>query len=197
MTPTTRAKCGRAARAAELSWPHIARYWANNRCDTPCRAIQKRFGDPNPQYFSKSTAVQMGGVLQYKWEAYCSTNGRRIAGFPFLRSLEARKVLPYNWGAHCRTNWRCIAVLSPRPVGVGVSETLPSDTLSGISVLTQNGAMPPPLGTEFHTGTSVRYPILLHIGDNGATPPKTRTDEFCDTIAGSIAQYEKYRCWAS
>ena len=27
-------------------------------------------------------------------------------------------------GAYCRTNWRCIAVLSSRPVGVGVSETL-------------------------------------------------------------------------
>ena len=86
---------------------------------------QKRSGDPNPQYFSKSTAVQMGGVLPYKWEAYCSTNGRRTAGFPFLRSLEARKVLPYKWGPYCRTNWRCTAVLSPRPVGVGVSETLP------------------------------------------------------------------------
>ena len=53
---------------------------------------QKCSGDPNPQFFFKSTAVQMGGVLPYKWEAYCSTNGKRIAGFPFLRSLEARKV---------------------------------------------------------------------------------------------------------
>ena len=43
---------------------------------------QKRSGDPNPQHFSKSTAVQMVGVLTYKWEAYCRTNGRRIAGFP-------------------------------------------------------------------------------------------------------------------
>ena len=67
---------------------------------------QKRSGDPNPQYFSKSTAVQMGGVLPYKCEAYCSTNGRRIAGFPFLRSLEARKVQRYKWGAYCRTNSR-------------------------------------------------------------------------------------------
>ena len=88
---------------------------------------QKRSGDPNPQYFSKSTAVQMGGVLPYKWEAYCSTNGRRIPGFPFLRSLEARKVRRYKWGAYCRTNWRCTAVLFRQVVGVGVSETLPSD----------------------------------------------------------------------
>ena len=73
--------------------------------------FQKRSGDPNPQYFSKSTAVQMGDVLPYKWEAYCSTNGRRIAGFPFLRRLEARKARRYKWGGvlpyklevYCRT----------------------------------------------------------------------------------------------
>ena len=86
---------------------------------------QKRSGDPNPQYFSKGTAVQMGGVLPYKLEAYCSTNGRLTAGFPFLRSLEARKVRRYKWGAYCRTNWRCTAVLFRQVVGVGVSETLP------------------------------------------------------------------------
>ena len=28
-------------------------------------------------------------------------------------------------------------------------------------------------------------------------PKKTSTEEFCDTIARSIARYEKYRCWAS
>ena len=78
-----------------------------------------------PKYFSKSTAVQMGGVLPYKWEAYCSTNGRRIAGFPSLGSLEFRKVRRYKWGAYCRTNWRCTAVLFRQVVGVGVSETLP------------------------------------------------------------------------
>ena len=59
---------------------------------------QKRSGDPNSQYFYKCAAVQMGGVLLYKWEAYCSTNGRRIAGFPLLRSLEARKARRYKWG---------------------------------------------------------------------------------------------------
>ena len=69
-----------------------------------------------PSTFSKSTAVQMGGVLQYKWEVYC--------WFPCLQGLEARKVLRYKWGACCRTNWRCTAVLSSRPVAVGVSETL-------------------------------------------------------------------------
>ena len=45
---------------------------------------------PTPSIFPK--------VLPYKWGAYCSTNGRRIAGFLFLRSLEARKVQRYKWG---------------------------------------------------------------------------------------------------
>ena len=39
---------------------------------------------PTPSIFPR--------VLPYrKWGAYCRTNGGRIAGFPFLRSLEARK----------------------------------------------------------------------------------------------------------
>ena len=66
----------------------------------------------------------MGGVLPYKWEPYCNTNGRCTVGFPFLQGLEARKVQRYKWGAYCRTNWRCTPALSSRPVGVGVSETL-------------------------------------------------------------------------
>ena len=80
---------------------------------------------PTPSVFPK--------VLPYKWGAYCRTNGRRTAvqmggvlqGFPFLRSLEARKVRRYKRGAYCRTNWRCTAVLFGQAVGVGVSETLP------------------------------------------------------------------------
>ena len=37
------------------------------------------FGDPNPRYFHKSTAVQIRGVLQHKWEKHCDTNGRCTA----------------------------------------------------------------------------------------------------------------------
>ena len=47
---------------------------------------QELSGDPTPSTFSK--------VLPYKWEAYCHTNGRRIAvqmrgvllGFPFFKA---------------------------------------------------------------------------------------------------------------
>ena len=81
-------------------------------------------GDPKPHYILKNTAVQMGDVLQYKWEADCNTNARCPVGFPFSQALEARKAQRYKWGAYCRINWRCAAVLSPRPGGVGVSETL-------------------------------------------------------------------------
>ena len=66
-------------------------------------------GDPNPQYLLKSTAVQMGGVLLYKWEVYCRTNGRRTAiqmggvllGFPFKAynqegtAIQMGGLLPY------------------------------------------------------------------------------------------------------
>ena len=33
-----------------------------------------------------------------KWEAYCSTNGRCIAGLPCLQGLETRKVQRQIWG---------------------------------------------------------------------------------------------------
>ena len=66
--------------------------------------LQKRYGDPNPKYFSKSAAIQMGGVLPYEWEAYCRA--------PFLRGLKARKVQRYKWSVlpyklevYCRTSW--------------------------------------------------------------------------------------------
>ena len=53
--------------------------------------VQKRTGDPNPQYFLKSTAVQMGGVLPYKWEAYCRVSlsvlqGGVLQGFPLFEA---------------------------------------------------------------------------------------------------------------
>ena len=46
--------------------------------------IQELSGDPNPQYFLKSTAVQMGGVLPYP--------------FPFIQDLGARRYSDTNGG---------------------------------------------------------------------------------------------------
>ena len=67
---------------------------------------------PNPWYFLKSiagtngrhTAVQIGGVLQYKLEVDC--------GVSLLQSLEASEAQRYKWGAHCGRNWRCTASTS-------------------------------------------------------------------------------------
>ena len=66
---------------------------------------RERSGDPNPQCFSKSTAVQMGDVLPYKWEVY-----RWLSLSSRLRSQESAAiqmggVLPYKWGVYCRTFW--------------------------------------------------------------------------------------------
>ena len=71
---------------------------------------------PTPVFFQKycrtnggRTAVQMGGVLQYKWEAYC-----RVSLSSKLRSQESMAI---QMGAYCRTNWRCTAVLFSQVVG--------------------------------------------------------------------------------
>ena len=68
----------------------------------PIRAnhpIGEHPGDHNHQDFPRSIAIQMGGVLRCKWEAYCDTNGRRTAVqmggvlnyVPFLRAQWHRK----------------------------------------------------------------------------------------------------------
>ena len=58
----------------------------------------------------------------------------------------------------------------------------------------------------YHSPEMVRYPpmhirAIPHFATCRAIivrdPIKTSTSEFCDTIATSIARYEKYRCWAS
>ena len=54
-----------------------------------------------------------------------------------------------------------------------------------------NGAIPR-LGTSFHSGTSVRYPILpTYRAIFGRYPTKTNTKQFSNTIAW----YEKFRSW--
>ena len=51
--------------------------------------------------YGKSTAVHMGGVLRYKWEAYRDTNGGSILKvFPFLQSAAVPKALQYKYKVH-------------------------------------------------------------------------------------------------
>ena len=59
-------------------------------------------GDHNHQDFLKSTVIQMGGVLHYKWEAYCDTMGGSTDSTSL--SLEPRGP------KYCNTNGRLIAI---------------------------------------------------------------------------------------
>ena len=91
-----------------------------------------------------------------------------------------------------------VAVPSPKDIAiVSLRNPLSRDTSSAIAALPQEGAIPP-LGAFFYTDIEVRYP---HFATYRAIlvryPRKTSTKTFCDTIAQSIARYEKYRYWAS
>ena len=57
---------------------------------------------PSHHEFPKSTAIQTGGVWQYKWEAYCDTNGRSTDRFPFPQSVGHQK--------YCNRIWRRTAI---------------------------------------------------------------------------------------
>ena len=74
---------------------------------------------PATGIFSRASPVQMGGARWYKWEAYCGTNWRCTAAFPFLQGLEANRAQRHKWGVYCGANWRCTAVLVRQVVRVG------------------------------------------------------------------------------
>ena len=71
----------------------------------------ERSGDHNHQDFPKSIAIQMGGVLQYKWEVYCDTNGRSTDNISLSSERRGTKstavqiggVLQYKWEVYCDT----------------------------------------------------------------------------------------------
>ena len=71
------------------------------------------------------------------------------------------------------------------------------DTFSGRLALPQNGAIPP----SWHLVSHRHIRAIPHFATYRAIivryPIKTSTKDFRDTIATSIARYEKYRCWAS
>ena len=67
--------------------------------------------DHNHQDSPKSTAIQIGGVLQYKWEAYCDTNERSTDSISLSSERRGTKstavriggVLQYKWEVYCDT----------------------------------------------------------------------------------------------
>ena len=64
---------------------------------------QELFGDPNPHYFLKSTAVQMGGVLQHKWEVYCWVLLPSRPGSQEVTAIQMGGVLLYKLEVYCST----------------------------------------------------------------------------------------------
>ena len=68
----------------------------------------------------------MGGVPQYKWEAYCGTTWRCIASFPFLQGLEASEAQRYKWGGVLRYKLEVYCrYFSDKLYGLGVPEQCP------------------------------------------------------------------------
>ena len=71
-------------------------------------------GDHNHQDFPKTTAIQMGSVLQYKWEAYCDTNGRSTDSISLSSegrvtestAIQIGGVLQYKLEVYFDTFWR-------------------------------------------------------------------------------------------
>ena len=85
---------------------------------------------------------------------------------------------------------RDIAILSLRyPIS--------RDTFSGKSAFPQNGAIPPPWYLISHRHICAIPHFATYRAIIVRYPTKASTKEFCDTIATSIARYEKYRYWAS
>ena len=70
------------------------------------------------------------------------------------------------------------------------------DTFSWRLPVPQMARSPPPLLLSFAQAHLCDTPFSYISRDNCAIPIKTSTQN-CDTIATSIARYEKCRCWAS
>ena len=80
---------------------------------------------------------------------------------------------------------------------VSLRYPLSRDTFSAIPANPQQGAIPPLWCLVFHRDISAIPHFAAYCAIFVRYPRKTSTKEFCDTIAESIARYEKYRCWAS
>ena len=96
----------------------LCKYGGWGGCRNRFQVAQELSGTPNHRYFLKRiagtngrrTAVQIGGVLQYKLEVYCGAS-------LLSQSLEASKAQRYKWWAYCGTNWRCTASTLVFPIG--------------------------------------------------------------------------------
>ena len=112
-----------------------------------CALYAEHPGDHSHQDIPTSIAIQMGGVLQYKWEAYCDTNGSTDS-ISFSSERRTPKILQYTLEAYCNcnTNWRCIAIQIREVVVVGVSDVLL--TLGGYLVGLRGPAATPSISRD-------------------------------------------------
>ena len=100
---------------------------------------------------------------------------------------------------------RQTSVVSPRVLSGPISRDiaivslrypLSRDTFSAMAASPQQGAMPP-WCLLLHRHISAIPHFATYRAILVRYPRKTSTKTFCDTIAESIARYEKYRYWAS
>ena len=75
--------------------------------------------------------------------------------------------------------------------------TVSRDTFQGRLAVLQIGAFPPPWYLVSHRHICAIPHFATYRAIIVRCPRQTSTKNFCDTIAASIARYEKYRYWAS
>ena len=100
------------------------------------------------------TAVQMGGVLQYKWEAYCGHSLSSKLRSQESVAIQMGGVLPYKLEVYCRT-----FQISCRGWGFRNIAHFGSP----------NGALGSPTGALFHCLTVGHSPGFKCIGPRGAS----------------------------
>ena len=92
-----------SALSPHLLSPHLDFPDTSHKKNRNLAILQELSGDPNPHYFLKSTCRTMGGVLQYKWELYCwgspSSRLRSQEG----AAIQMGDVLPYTLEVYCST----------------------------------------------------------------------------------------------
>ena len=124
-----------------------------------------------------------------------------ISGELFMYWFRARGYSQNPWK---HAHWAKILRLLSGPIArdiaiLSLRYPISRDTLLGeVSTAPKWCDTPPP---PWHLVSHRHICAIPHLATYRAIivryPTKTSTKEFCDTIAASIARYEKYRCWAS
>ena len=193
-------------------WPHIARY-----CDS-IAAIPPiaRYFLSHPSNPPTGCDTPLGCLVLHLVAPYCAIPRDYLSDTPLLRTM----------GFLVSQHGQLGAIPPPPFLSISPLESMQSGGAipplkRGISAIParypmktrQMGAIPPSAilsrkGIARYGGVSRTGPLSLHRHISaiphfatyrailGRYPKKTSTKKCCDTIAESIARYEKYRCWA-